>query len=573
MKSQKLLLATIIALFSLVFFVSWRNKEKPRPVIRVVEPTITMCGSFFRTFQDTVFLPVQLLSGLGDLHYSITTKNPLAQNFFDQGLRLIYAFNHVEALRSFQEASRLDPGCAMTYWGQALALGPNINDINPKDREQMAFEAISKAKKIVTSSSPREIGFINALASRYNGKAYDIRDSLNTSYREAMDALAKKFPDDPEIQTLYADAIMNCIPWDYWNRDGSPKPFTRDAKSALESVIKKFPNHPGAHHMYIHLVEASPDPGQGLKSAGFLENAMPKAGHLVHMPSHIYVRVGNYEKANFSNSSAIKVDEEFLSESNDQGMYRVGYYPHNIDFLSFGSYMNGQSAVAVQSANKLVNQIAVLERKMPTLYDFFLPQPLITHIRFGGWNEILTLPLPDEKYLNSTTMARFARGLAFLRKGRVYEAKVEFNKLDSLNRLDTLKTLYASFNSAGQLSNMAVHILKGELLMKQNKVEEALKALNSAVLAEDTMRYTEPPDWRLPARHFLGGAMLDAGRYADAEKVFLEDLKKNPENGWALLGLMQCQAKLGKSKEASATAHRFEKAWKNADVKISSSRF
>jgi tetratricopeptide (TPR) repeat protein len=385
--------------------------------------------------------------------------------------------------------------------------------------------------------------------------------------------LAKKYPDDPEIQTLYADAIMNCIPWEYWKRDGSPKALTVDAKTALESVIKKFPNHPGAHHFYIHLVEASPNPEQALKSAAFLEDAMPKAGHLVHMPSHIYVRVGEYEKANFSNTRAIKVDEEFLSESNDQGMYRVGYYPHNIDFLCFGAYMNGQSDVAVSQSNKLVNQIATLEKAMPALYDFFLPGPLITHIRFGRWNEILTLPLPNEKYLNATAMSRFARGLAFLRKGRIYEAKVEMKKLDSLNRLDTLKSLYASFNSAGQLSNVAFHILKGELLMKQNKSQEALMAFNSAVMAEDTMRYTEPPDWRLPARHFLGAAMLDAKRYAEAEKVFTEDLEKNPENGWSLHGLMQCQEKLGKNKEAAATALRFEKAWKNSDVKISSSRY
>jgi hypothetical protein len=215
-----------------------------------------------------------------------------------------------------------------------MALGPNINDINPKDREQRAFEAISKAQKLSASSSPVEIGFITALSSRYNGKAYEVRDSLNTSYREAMAALAKKYREDPDIQTLYADAIMNCMPWDYWNRDGSPKPFTRDAKEVLESVINRFPNHPGAHHMYIHLVEASPNPEQGLKSAGFLESAMPKAGHLVHMPSHIYVRVGAYEKANFSNAVAITVDEEFLAESNDQGVYRVGYYPHNIDFYA-----------------------------------------------------------------------------------------------------------------------------------------------------------------------------------------------------------------------------------------------
>ncbi|MDZ4714487.1 MAG: hypothetical protein SH819_03370 [Cytophagales bacterium] len=569
---KKLLFLLAAAALLMTFAASMTYKKKAEKNIRINQP-ISLCGPLFSSAQDTAYLPVQLLPGLGDLHYPVSARDPQAQKYFDQGLRLIYGFNHVEALRSFQEAARLEPTFAMAYWGQALALGPNINDWNPMDREAMALEAITNARKLIQNCSEREIGFIMAMTTRYNGKAYAVRDSLNTTYRKSMQALSKKYPDDPEAVTLYADAIMTSIPWNYWNRDGSPRPMTNDARAALESVMKKYPRHPGAHHFYIHLVEASNAPSDALKSASFLETAMPSAGHLVHMPSHIYIRVGDYDKSDASNTQAVKVDEAFLALSDDQGMYRLGYYPHNIDFLCFGGMMNGRSTQAITNGNKLVYQMKPAESMIPVYYDFFLTTPVFAYMRFGKWNEILTLPSPDPKYYHASAVHHLARGTAFLRKGKLFEAKKELRELEAINRLDTVKSIYAFYNSVSEIVNVATHLLKGELLLTEHNVEAGIKMLQSAVLAEDTLRYNEPPDWRLPVRHYLGAALLESGRTAEAEKVYEEDLKKNPANGWALHGLLQAQTKLGKTKESAATAARFQKAWKNADVKISASRF
>ncbi|HRI80586.1 MAG TPA: hypothetical protein PLR06_13725, partial [Cyclobacteriaceae bacterium] len=372
---KKFLFLLTASVMVIGFFSSLDIKSKASKKI-YLNPQITLCSSFSMTKLDTAYLPIQLHDGLGDLHFSITAQNPLTQKFFDQGLRLIYGFNHIEALRSFVEAARLEPNCAMAYWGQALALGPNINDWNPKDREAMAFTAIGNARKLTRNITPREVDFIQAMSTRYNGKAYNVRDSLNSTYRIAMKALSQKYPNDVDALSLYADAIMTSIPWNYWNNDGSPKAMTQDARVALESAIQKNPRHPGAHHFYIHLVEASNSPADAMQSASFLETAMPAAGHLVHMPSHIYVRVGEYDKSNNSNIQAVKADEEFLAMSTDQGLYRLGYYPHNIDFLSYGEMMNGQSAQAIQNGNKLVYQMKPLEGMMPTYYDYFLTIPV-----------------------------------------------------------------------------------------------------------------------------------------------------------------------------------------------------
>ena len=563
-----------VLLTVLIPFFSWKYIKKSTvfyPKGNTV--AITMCGTFV-TSDQYLSSPVKLLKGLGDLHYSISTTDSLTQKYFDQGIRLIYGFNHVEALRSFREASHLDPNAPMTYWGQALALGPNINDWNPKDREAMAWAAISKALELSTGLQTKEADFIKALSTRYDGKVHEKRDTLNIAYAQAMEACAKKYPNDSEVLVLYADAVMNTIPWDYWNKDGSPKSGTLQAKIVLESALKKFPNHPGAHHLYVHLLEASSKPNDAYKSAVFLETAMPKAGHIVHMPSHIYVRVGEYERSNASNTLAIQVDEQFLAESEDQGFYRIGYYPHNIDFLVYGNLMNGHYDKAYRDGAKLAYQMRGMESVMPVQYDYFISLPIITYVRFGAWNEILALPLPDTRYFQTMVTHHFARGVAFLRKGMLIESQAEFKKLDAINKQDTLKTIYASFyNSAYQISNVATYLLKGELLIKQNKQQEGIEALQQAVSAEDALQYNEPPDWRLPARHFLGAALLDAGQYIEAEKVFLRDLIKNPENGWALQGLLQSQKKLGKNRESAVTQQRFDKAWKKADVKILTSRF
>jgi tetratricopeptide (TPR) repeat protein len=567
MKKMYLTLACLSLLFILL---SLRERKK---VKSIKFSRVSLCGSFFQAFDTTAYLPVRLHEGLGDLHYPITTSVPEAQKYFDQGLKLVYGFNHVEALRSFNEAARLDPNSPMVYWGQALALGPNINDWNPMDREAMAFKAIQNARKAISNGSQKEIDFVMAMAARYNGKAYNVRDSLNFSYEQAMRKLSKKYPEDAEALTLFADALMMGSPWDYWLKDGSPKARTKEARAALESAMMKFPKHPGAHHLYVHLIEASSKPADAMKSATVLETIMPAAGHIVHMPSHIYVRVGKYERSNYVNDLAVKVDEEFLTRTDDGGMYRIGYYPHNIDFLHYGQLMTGQRDASLSQAIKLVYQMKPMEQFAPAMYDFFYPAPAVVQVRFGQWNEILALPAPNDNMYHTAATQRFARGLAFLRKGKVKEAKRELAVLDSLNKLDTMKKIKAFYNTAAHFSKVPTEILRGEVLLAQGKVEQGLSALKIAVGTEDSLRYNEPPDWRIPSRHYLGAAFLDAGQHANAEKTFLEDLVRNPDNGWALKGLSLAQQKLGKTKEAAATESRFKDVWKKADVQITTSRF
>jgi tetratricopeptide (TPR) repeat protein len=318
----------------------------------------------------------------------------------------------------------------MAYWGLALAFGPNLNDWNPMDRERIAMESIGKAISRKERISQVEKDFIDALAARYNGNAYEVRDSLNQTYAEAMRSLARQYPDDAEVQTLTADAIMNTIPWDYWEKDGTPKPPTSEAKSLLENVLTKFPNHPGAHHLYIHLVEASPTPELGLNSARFLETAMPGAGHIVHMPAHIYVRVGDYSRSIDANTKAVKADEDYLSFSENQGMYRLMYYPHNVDFICYSAYLEGRSNLGILTALKLAYKGNYATQAAPGFSQYMLVEPMIAYTRFGKWTDILALPDPGSSGLYAQVMWRFSRGLAFLRSGYPVAANNELIKLD-----------------------------------------------------------------------------------------------------------------------------------------------
>jgi len=575
MKRFYKILLSLFLFASAASLLSWRNFEasKPVPYRRAANTPVTLCGTLALDWLDTTVAQAKILPGLGDLHYPITTSSLKAQEFFEQGLRLVYAFNHWEAIQAFREATRLDPECAMAYWGLALAYGPNLNDVNPKDRERIAFESIQKAKEKKERVSPVEKDLIDAMATRYDGIAYDNRDSLNQDYASAMIEVASRYPNDAEAQTLCADAIMNTMPWDYWEKDGSPKPATAQAKKILETALTLFPKHPGAHHLYIHLVEASASPELALNSAKFLETAMPGAGHIIHMPAHIYVRTGQYTRSIELNIQAAKADEEYLSNSANRGMYRYSYYPHNVDFISYSAYMEGRSGLAIQTAMKLAYKGATITDSNPVFAQYFSVEPLIAFTRFGKWNDILSLPDPDQNLIHLNLMWRFARGMAFTRTGKITQAEFELNKLDSLAKLDTLKNTYFSFNPISTIAQVPLHLLRGELLMAQKKTDEGLAALNEALAAEKAIRYNEPPDWKIPTRHYLGAALLDLGRYAEAEAVYLDDLKVNPDNGWSLIGLQQCQTKLGKKSEIVNTAKRYTKAWKNADVSLSSSRF
>jgi tetratricopeptide (TPR) repeat protein len=574
MKRGKTTILLSLLLITALGFWSWKKSEKSVVYLQPVSVPITMCGSVSAVWSDTIKAPpAKILPGLGNLRYPITTTSIKAQEFFEQGLRLVYAFNHWEAIQAFKMATTLDPDCAMAYWGLALAFGPNLNDWNPTDRERIALEAIQKAQSKKERISQVEKDFIDALATRYNGKAYEDRDSLNRAYSSAMVSLAQRYPNDAEVQTLCADAIMNTMPWNYWLKDGTPKPETAEAKKILENVIKMFPDHPGAHHLYIHLVEASQTPELALKSAQFLETAMPSAGHIVHMPAHIYVRVGQYTRSIELNQTAAKVDEQYLSYSGNQGMYRLMYYPHNVDFISFSSYMEGRSNLGIQTALKLAYKGSFSKVAVPGFSQYLTVEPMIAYTRFGKWSDILALPDPGNDILYAQVMWRFSRGMAFIRSGYTAEANFELNKLDSLNKLDTLKSIYISFNPVSSSSQIASSLLRGEILMKENKFDDAFVAFQNAVQTEDSLRYNEPPDWKLPSRHYFGAALLDAGKFAEAEQVYLSDLKINRENGWALTGLQLCYLKQGKKSDVTSVAKRLGKAWKNSDVAITSSRF
>ncbi|HEY0743258.1 MAG TPA: hypothetical protein VGD40_17440 [Chryseosolibacter sp.] len=573
MKKLKYFLTFLLVVITVIGIISWKPYEKPlRITIKRTSLPITMCGATLTDWTDTTYRETKLLQGMGNLRYKISTTSPKAQQFFEQGLKLVYGFNHWEAIQSFREATVHDPNCAMAYWGLALAYGPNLNDVNPADREILAFEAIQKAVARKQNATEVERALIDAMAVRYDGKSYAVRDSLNKAYADAMLSVTKKFPNDPEALTICADAIMNTMPWDYWLKDGSPKPETQQAKEILESTLKKFPEHPGAHHLYIHLVEAS-HPELALPSAKFLEDAMPGAGHLVHMPSHIYVRTGQYERSTMLNQRASLVDEEYLANSSNRGMYRWGYYPHNVDFVVYSAYMEGRSALAVQTAMKLAYKGSLITTSNPAFAQYFTVEPLHAFVRFGKWQDILSLPDPDENYIYASLMTHYAKGLASVRGGNLARAEKHLHKVDSLSKLDTLNQFYFSFNPAAKIVQVPLHLLQGEVLLKQQKVNEGLTALQKAVDAEEELRYNEPPDWKIPARQFLGAALYDAGKFAEAEKVFNDDLKKNPLNGWSLKGLVLTQQKLGKKTEATANEKLLTKAFKNSDVKVSSARY
>lgn len=575
MKKSNNRAVVVILLLAVTVFWSWRKFEKSAIVYypQAADVPMTLCGTPSVNWLDTTYVPASIIPGLGKVQMKISTSSIRAQEFFNQGIRLIYGFNHWEAIHAFREATRLDPDCAMNYWGMALAYGPNLNDINPKDRERIAFESIQKALAKKNQIRPVENDLIEALATRYDGKAHEVRDTLNLRYAEAMQALVKKYPNESEVLTLAADAIMNTMPWDYWDKDGTAKPATEAAKHILEDVLKKFPEHAGAHHLYIHLVEASDHPELALPSAHFLESAMPGAGHIIHMPAHIYIRTGQYSRSIELNQRAAKVDEIYLARSANEGMYRVGYYPHNVDFISFSSYMEGRSTLGIQTALKLAYKGALIANTNPAYGQYFSVEPMLAFVRFGKWDDILSLPQPDSDLTYVHLIWRFSRGMAFTRGGQIAQAKLELNKLDSLAQIESLKSFYFSFNPASEIAKVPLHILRGEILLKQGNTDEGLNALRAAVSAEDNLRYMEPPDWKIPARHYLGAALITAKHYSGAEEIYLQDLKKLPKNGWSLIGLQQSQEKQNKKSEAVKTFKRFSTAWKNADVTITSSRF
>jgi tetratricopeptide (TPR) repeat protein len=503
-----------------------------------------------------------IFDGLGNLHHAVTTNSPLAQRFFDQGLTFVYAFNHDEAAGSFKEAARRDPSMAMAYWGIALSLGPNINLPEDTDRGKAAYEAIKKAQSLEANASEPEREYIEALAKRYaaDGK---MNDALQKVYADAMRDVAHRNPDDPDAGALFAESMMDLHPWKLWNADGTPAPGTDEIVATLEGVIAKRPDHIGANHYYIHAVEASNDPGRALASAERLPKLVPAAGHLVHMPSHIYFRVGNYDASANANIRAIKVDRVYIRARNPTGMYPMMYYPHNIDFLWASYMMEGNSKGAAKVSRDLETAIPpATVRQMPMAQ---MPARYFTEARFGRWDAILKEPAPPADLNYTTAIWHYARGFAFAAKGRLDDAKKERAKLDAIEAA-TPEDRVIGFNSEKKLLQLGSATLAGEIASADGRHDDAVKSLRDAVAIQDSLNYEEPPIWYYPVRETLGMELIADGKNADAEQVFRDDLKQYPENGWSLNGLAICLRARNASEETATVEDRFKKAWAHADV-------
>ncbi|WP_289500345.1 hypothetical protein [Gloeocapsopsis sp. IPPAS B-1203] len=515
---------------------------------------------------------------LGSHNHQISTNNPITQRYFNQGLILAYGFNHAEAERSFREAARLDPDCAMCYWGIALVLGPNINAPMDDAAVPKAYTALQKAQNLAPKASPTEQAYIQALAKRYTPQPVKDRTSLDRDYAKAMRELYQRYPNDLDAATLYAEALMDLTPWNFWTKDGQPTTYTNEIVSTLESVLQRHPNHPGANHYYIHAVEASQTPERAIPSAQRLETLVPDAGHLVHMPSHVYWRVGRYYDAARINERAIRVDETHgvggTRDQNVHSYYALAYYPHNIHFLFAAAQMSGRSTLALEAARKLVAKIPDRAyQDVPALEDF-KPMPLFALVRFGKWQEILQEPQPRSELQYTTGMWHWARGLAYVRRGNLDQAKSEYAQLRKIAQTDAMKELtLASFPQASTLLDIASHVLASELAQAQGQTNEAIAQLKKAVSIQDSLSYIEPPSWYYPVRHNLGYTLLNVGQIQEAEAVYREDLKQYPHNGWSLFGLVQSLQAQGKTKEAQMIQQQFAAAWKYADVKLTASQF
>jgi pimeloyl-ACP methyl ester carboxylesterase len=516
------------------------------------------------------------LSGLGTLHVPVSTRAPQAQRFFDQGMRLLYAFNHAEAIRAFREAARLDPSLAMAYWGQALALGPNLNAPMTRESGRAAFVAIQAAlaaasRATASQTTRRERALIDALAVRYAPEGGGERPALDRAYAAAMQKVAARFPDDPDVQTVYADAQMNTMPWDYWEKDGRPKAETARVLDVLERVIARHPDHAGALHYHIHLLEASGDPDRAESSADRLGALMPAAGHIVHMPAHIYIRVGRYADAAEANERAIRADEDYLAQCQAQGLYPVSYYPHNLHFLWAAATLEGRRAAAIDAARRVAAKVPHHHAGALAWTADFPVTPMLAYARFGLWQDVLTEPQPPETQPYAIGIWHYTRGLAFVARGQMDRAGAE---LVALSGTMTHEAFVTRLKDLPLLTNLQIasRILEGEVRLREGKAAAAIARLQEAVTIEDGIPYNEPPVWHHPPRQILGAMLLESGRPAEAEAVYREDLTHFRENGWSLFGLAQSLRAQHRAEEAAGVQRRFDRAWTRSDVHLTSSR-
>jgi tetratricopeptide (TPR) repeat protein len=516
---------------------------------------------------ETPARPAELMPGLEHHHHPIATGSPDAQRFFDEGLTLVYGFNHDEAVRYFKRAAELDPKSPMPLWGIALARGPNYNmDVDP-ERERAAYEAIQKALSLTSNAPENERAYVEALAVRYSSDSKADLKKLAIDYKNAMGELARRYPDDLDAATLYAESMMDLHPWQLWSKDGKPAEGTEEIVSVLESVLQRDPEHVGANHYYIHALEASPHPERALPSARRLETLVPAAGHLVHMPSHVYIRTGNYDAAAKSNEAAVKADQYYLEATKTQdSLYGLMYYSHNLHFLAAALMMEGRYMDAKKAADDLADNVEPYVRDMPAL-EWFMPVSTFVSLRFHRWDEVVKSQEPNRKLTLTNALWHAAQGQTRAAMGDVKRAELERATLASAIARVPANAPFG-FNSARTILNLAAAVLDARIATAKDDRRAAIECWKSAVEIQDGLNYDEPPDWYYPVRESLGGALFLGGQYEEAEKVFRADLARNPRNGRSLFGLLQSLKAQSKKADAEWVEQAFKAAWKNADVEL-----
>tara|TARA_R110001592_G_scaffold120321_3_gene324351 strand:+ start:875 stop:2593 length:1719 start_codon:yes stop_codon:yes gene_type:complete len=562
-------------IISLMTLIGCKNKSNSNDISQrpfVTCAPITNDAEWYKS--DNV---APIIEGLDVLDFPVTTTNSLAQKYVNQGMVLAYGFNHAEAARSFYYATKLDPNCAMAYWGFAYVLGPNYNAGMEPDNYQRAYDAIQKAVELSkNAASQKEKHLIAALAKRYVKTPVKDRSELDLAYSNAMLNVYTEYPYDADVATLYAESIMDLHPWDLWDKKGNAKEWTPKIISTIDNAIEINPKHPGAHHFYIHIVETSANPQDGLESAQlFDENLVPGAGHLVHMPSHIYIRTGDYHLGTLSNIRAIAVDSSYVTTCNAQGAYPLSYFPHNYHFMAATATLEGNSKWAIEASDNVAEHSNILLMKEPgwgTIQHYYTI-PYYVKVKFGRWKEILAMNNEDPSLKYPEAVRNYARGMAFVGLGEIDNAKKELRSLENYAEDESLKEITIwDINSVDVLLQIAKRVLKAEILANNAKFQESIILLEEAVKIEDNLNYNEPPDWFFSVRHHLGAIQIEAALYDDAIGTYQEDLKRLPKNGWALHGLRLANEKLGDRNKVKEIEELLKISWATADIKLTTSR-
>ncbi|MEM7186585.1 MAG: hypothetical protein AAF466_07995 [Bacteroidota bacterium] len=563
-------------LISLLVLTACKQKTEPETTTIPAKSNaycapITTDSEWYKTDQVA-----PLFDGLQVLNFPITTQNPMVQTYFNQGLILAYGFNHAEAARSFYYATQLDPDCAMAHWGYAYVLGPNYNAGMEDDNYERAYAAIQKAMALSENTSPKEKALINALAKRYVPDPIDDRSALDLAFSEELKKVFDAYPDDPEIGTLYVESLMNLHPWDLWTHEGQPKEWTPAILDVFEEIFAIAPKHPGAHHFYIHAVEASATPELGLYSAQLYdEDLVPNAGHLIHMPSHIYIRTGDYRKGTMSNLRAVAADSTYLTACHAQGSYPLTLYPHNYHFMAATATLEGNSTLGLLGADKVAehaNRQLMKEPGWGTIQHYYTI-PYYVRVKFGKWDEILEMENEDSSLKYPEGVRHYARGMAYLGLGSIDDANTELAALDNYASDESLKEVTIwDFNNTHQLLQIARLVLKAEILAKQKMHDESIALLRDAAAMEDALVYQEPPDWFFSVRHHLGAVQNEAGRFEDAIATYEEDLFQLPKNGWAMHGLLAAYKGLNDTENRTKIENKLAEIWLDADITLTNSR-